>query len=208
MKMKINPIPKGFPVMKKNPFTLIELLIVVAIIAILMAIALPAIFSALDNAKVTQCKQEMRNIQQACEQYKNEYGTLPMFNSVKSSGKIDPNTGSVTDYETLLSVLSKKPYAGKGDIKAGNKRGITFWAPPPNFTKTDFELKDPWGNYYVIWFDYKDEGRVGKATTGDNLVHGSVHVISYGPDAVADITETNTQLFWNRTSGDLTTWQE
>ena len=59
--MKINPL--------KNAFTLIELLIVVAIIAILAAIAVPNFLEAQTRSKVSRVKSDMRTMATALESY-------------------------------------------------------------------------------------------------------------------------------------------
>ncbi len=56
------------PVMK-SAFTLIELLIVVGIIAILAAIAVPNFLEAQVRAKVSRCKADMRTLATAIESY-------------------------------------------------------------------------------------------------------------------------------------------
>ena len=55
--------------MEKNAFTLIELLIVVAIIAILAAIAVPNFLEAQTRAKVTRVVSDMRTLGLALESY-------------------------------------------------------------------------------------------------------------------------------------------
>jgi len=57
----------------RKAFTLIELLIVVAIIAILAAIAVPNFLEAQVRAKVSRCKADLRTIRTAMEAYRVDY---------------------------------------------------------------------------------------------------------------------------------------
>lgn len=58
-------------------FTLIELLIVVAIIAILAAIAVPNFLEAQVRAKVSRCKADMRSLATAVESYAVDHNKYP-----------------------------------------------------------------------------------------------------------------------------------
>lgn len=62
---------------KRNAFTLIELLIVVAIIAILAAIAVPNFLEAQVRAKVSRAKSDLRSISTAVESYATDWNRYP-----------------------------------------------------------------------------------------------------------------------------------
>jgi prepilin-type N-terminal cleavage/methylation domain-containing protein len=64
---------------RKNGFSLIELLIVVAIIAILAAIAIPNFLSAQMRSKVTRVKSELRSLATAIESYNVDNTAYPPF---------------------------------------------------------------------------------------------------------------------------------
>jgi prepilin-type N-terminal cleavage/methylation domain-containing protein len=62
---------------RHSAFTLIELLIVVAIIAVLAAIAVPNFLEAQIRAKVARCKADMRTLATALESYHVDNGRYP-----------------------------------------------------------------------------------------------------------------------------------
>ena len=61
----------------KRGFTLVEMLAVVAIIALLAGMLLPALSKARIRARVAKAKAEMLNIRVAIEQYYADYSTYP-----------------------------------------------------------------------------------------------------------------------------------
>jgi prepilin-type N-terminal cleavage/methylation domain-containing protein len=67
-------------------FTLIELLTVIAIIAILLAILLPHLTGAKDQAKKTEAEAACRGIVAGVLQYKTEYGRLPSMTDPNAAG--------------------------------------------------------------------------------------------------------------------------
>lgn len=75
-------------------FTLVEMLVVMAIIAILAAILLPAIRAAITAAKNNKIAQELSSLHQAVEAYKQKFGDYPPdFSSVRNvnTDLADPN---------------------------------------------------------------------------------------------------------------------
>jgi type II secretion system protein G len=66
--------------MRKNNqqgFTIIELLVVIVIIGILVALALPNLFAAQARGRDTDRKNELKNAQQQLENYFNDNGEYP-----------------------------------------------------------------------------------------------------------------------------------
>lgn len=59
--------------LKKQGFTLIELLIVIAIIAILLTILAPALYKAREQAKLSLCASNQRQVVMALKTYASEY---------------------------------------------------------------------------------------------------------------------------------------
>lgn len=101
-------------------FTLIELLIVVAIIAILAAIAVPNFLEAQTRAKVTRAKADMRSMATAAETYNidfnmymicdhpNSYYNNPSFPRSAKFQKDAWGNSSPRDYLDILNKYSQK----------------------------------------------------------------------------------------------------
>lgn len=110
----------------KKAFTLIELLIVVAIIAILAAIALPNFLEAQARAKVSRARADMRSVATALESYRVDNNQYPAENydspllvtlpggemAIPNQIKLMPLTGPIA----YLTSLPEDPFADVDDL--------------------------------------------------------------------------------------------
>jgi prepilin-type N-terminal cleavage/methylation domain-containing protein len=100
-------------------FTLVELLVVIGIIALLIAILLPALNRARQQASLVQCSSNLRQIGQAIIMYTGDYkGSLPpgyFDGSWNASGhQVIPNDPlGIYNHTAQWSVLIQ-PYLGRG----------------------------------------------------------------------------------------------
>ena len=76
---------------KRNGFTLVELLIVVVMVGILAAIALPKFSGSRDKAKLAAIKSDVRNAETAQESYFSDYGRYGSIAQLQTAGfKLSP----------------------------------------------------------------------------------------------------------------------
>lgn len=138
----------------RGAFTLIELLIVIAILGILMALLFPAVDGALDAAKKAQAKNDVTQIATAITAYETEYGRLPL-------------PTSTTVDTTLLAVLT-------GGSNVNNPRQIVFMevgAAKKGKSGTNSKgFVDPWDNPYKIKMDEDYDNHVQGVGWGSNQV--------------------------------------
>ncbi len=104
---------------KNTAFTLIELLIVVAIIGILAAIAVPNFINAQIRAKVAKAESEMRSITSALETYRVDNGIYPPWKLSDGTNK-NPINLRFIPLTTPVSYMSSIPqdpflYGGYGE---------------------------------------------------------------------------------------------
>ena len=102
--------------MRRRAFTLVELLVVIGIIAVLMALLLPSLKKAREQANVTQCLSNLRQIGQAIDLYAMENKhMMPLlmerhFSYPLQPGVLEPRTvGNGRTWAGLLRDLTKVP---------------------------------------------------------------------------------------------------
>jgi prepilin-type N-terminal cleavage/methylation domain-containing protein len=85
--------------MKSNKgFTLIEIAVVLAIIAILAAILTPIVTSYIDQARVTRASADVKKIAEGILLFKRDTGVFPPYNLLATA-----KGGGTTDHDCLIS---------------------------------------------------------------------------------------------------------
>ncbi|TWT87222.1 Type II secretion system protein G precursor [Pseudobythopirellula maris] len=114
---------------KKSAFTLVELLVVIAIIGILVALLLPAVQSAREAARRTQCKNQVKQLALACLLHEDVNGFLPT-GGWSSAFTGDPNRGfgETQPGSWLFSVLPFIEEQGVWDLGSGMQGDPAAWA--------------------------------------------------------------------------------
>jgi general secretion pathway protein G len=109
-------------------FTMIEMLIVMAIIALLLTLALPKYFKGVDNSKETVLLDNLHTTRELIDKFYSDQGRYPesldelVERKYLRSLPIDPVTGSA---RTWVVIPPEPPYKGQVyDIKSG-ARGAT-----------------------------------------------------------------------------------
>jgi len=188
---------------RKEGFTLIEILIVVAIIAVVAAIAVPNIMSASIRAKVSGVRSDMGSIAIALEDYKVDYGTYPIQpesdpyrtgigpDEIGEAGQSFDGTGGSDNGNDAIGlgylvypVTSSNPtYLKRIPGDPFNNNGVEDWPD---------ETPEAHNHHYCYFTGAKDP------TTGDRIdcyrTEGSEKIAdywaltSYGPDKIKDVS--------------------
>jgi prepilin-type N-terminal cleavage/methylation domain-containing protein len=177
--------------MKSKGFTLIELAVVLAIIAVLAAVLTPMVTGYLDQARIARAQADTRTIADSIKLYQRDTGRWPVYassgdysSSTVGGGKAliggntggNPGNGAATwgvsgaVANSSLETYLNGNFTGMSTTNAFPKVGYRG----PYLGSTD---SDPWGNRYIL--------------TASDLAGSTNHayVISAGPNGVMDTTE-------------------
>lgn len=92
-------------------FTLIELMVVIAIIAVLAAVIAPNLLDRADDARSTAAKADINTIMQALKLYKLDNQRLPSAEQGLQALVVKPTTGSIPgNWKPYLEKLPNDPW--------------------------------------------------------------------------------------------------
>lgn len=153
-------------------FTLIELLVVIAIIAILSALLIPAVSNALESARMSNCRSNVRQWGLALTMYLNDHSGLFPKEGVTGSASIDKNETAAW-FNVLPSYLDKESIRSINAAfgKFPEARDGSIWSCPTVTTHDQVALGVPRGQLFMayaynLWIDH---GRRAQEWPGSGL---------------------------------------
>lgn len=177
--------PKPWRRGSRAAFTLVEMLVVVAILAILMAMMIPAAGMILRRAKVSTARGDAGIVVTALTKYNAEYNRWPAF---YQAGPADQN---LTD-NVWVDAMSPPP---GGAMPASNPKRLMFFEPSGGVLGTEVpyvgSFVDPWGVPFEYQVDLDGDGQIAHPNGEGPIIRGRVIAWSAGPDRMWDTWEDN-----------------
>jgi prepilin-type N-terminal cleavage/methylation domain-containing protein/prepilin-type processing-associated H-X9-DG protein len=145
-------------------FTLIELLVVIAIIAILSALLIPAVSNALESARMSNCRSNLRQWSLALTMYFRDYNGVFPTEAAGGDGKVILSEETAW-FNRLPQYLDKESLLDLGRARNPPRaRDGSIWTCPSltraEQDKLGLRLTEPMMSYaYNLWIDHNPSQR-------------------------------------------------
>jgi general secretion pathway protein G len=161
---------------REKGFTLVEVIVIVAVIAILAGIVVPMIFKQIDESKLTRAEADCKSISSAILAFRKDTGVWPNLSGVP--GSCTPGIGTLHGLGAfpqglvaagfdMASTLAIIDVLGMDTLGCYNAQKLKVpYLPQIN--------ADPWGNAYVV------------SASNFELDGQPVFVYSAGPNGILD----------------------
>jgi len=103
----------------RRGFTLLEVLLVLGILGMLVALALPVLAAARRSARVVSCTGNLRQLGMAYQLYETDYGAYPEPHALLQGGYVQDRRSLFCPEDRTLA-----------ELHAASSYNFTFWAPP------------------------------------------------------------------------------
>ena len=169
--------------MKAKGFTLIEIAVVLAVIAVLAAILTPLVTAYIDQARTTRTAADVRAIAQAYQLHKRDTGQFPIYADDTDSDSDTSVADELVSTGDLPAAANEWAFTTTADLESHinlNKLGLSTTNPRRGrvayrgpYLGTINE--DPFGNAYLV-----NAANLARSSTNIG------YVVSAGPDGVID----------------------
>jgi prepilin-type N-terminal cleavage/methylation domain-containing protein len=156
-------------VRSKSAFTLVEMLVVIAIIAILAGMILPAVTNMKGKAKIQMAYKEVAELAAAVHAYEATYSRFPTAQNAGTGGDRTFGFEGPDWNAEVVAILRATDVTGKNynADNARNPQKQNFLTGPkpalddksPGIDKNGI-YRDPWGTPYILSFDLNYNGKV------------------------------------------------
>jgi len=137
-------MPKSSPPPFERAFTLIEMIVVLAVIAIMMSLVYPAYLGISERAKATKDMSNLRQIATATQMYMNDNnGVFPGSGTATWMLQLERNQKYLSSWRVLESPFDKRSTSELGDATTRISYGINANVLPGNVAISADKITKP-----------------------------------------------------------------